>query len=150
MHIARATSDQDILSCYPVLSQLRPHLTETTFVERIRSMEREGFKLAYLTDTHVHAVAGYRCMDMLATGKVLYIDDLVTDAAHRSRGYGKALLDWLIGEAQREECDYLTLDSALKRIDAHRFYRRNGVVEVGLHFSVPTKEGGQPWKSEIE
>ncbi len=43
--------------------------------------------------------------NMLSSGKTLYVDDLVTDAAARSQGYGEAMLQWLIALAREAGCD---------------------------------------------
>ena len=87
------------------------------------------------------AVAGFRPMEMFSTGPILYVDDLVTAAAHRGKKYGSALLAFLNEHAKKLGCKYLELDSGTQRLDAHRFYRREGLEEVALHFSKPTGAG---------
>jgi len=54
-----------------------------------------------------------------------------------TQGYGKVILEWLIKQANRAGCKYLELDSGTNRIEAHSFYRRNGLEDIALHFSVP-------------
>jgi hypothetical protein len=44
-------------------------------------------------DGQVRAVVGYRLVEMLRSGRVLVIDDFVTDAMARSLGYGRLLHD---------------------------------------------------------
>lgn len=145
--IAIAFADEEIVACYPVLRQLRPNLDASTFVADVRRMQQQGYFLASLSDPDVRAVAGYRYLDMFATGMTLYVDDLITDANHRSSGYATRLLEWLKSEAVRHRCKFLTLDSGLKRAGAHRFYRRNGLEEIALHFAIPT-DGGPMWTSD--
>ena len=88
----------------------------------------EGYQLAALrAEGVVRAVAGYRYMSMLYCGRLLYVDDLVTDATVRSRGYGRQLLDWLKAEAVAHGCAELQLISRVTREDAHRFYFREGL-----------------------
>lgn len=147
MQIAIADSDDDIAACYPVLKQLRPKLDEETFVADVRRMQQQGYVIASLRDPDVRAVAGYRYYEMFAFGFQMYVDDLVTDAAHRSKGYGERLLEWLKAEAVRSGCRFLTLDSGLKREAAHRFYRRHGLEEAAYHFIIPT-DGGPMWTSD--
>lgn len=137
MIIKIAKTDAEILLCLPVLKHLRPHLLEKTFIADVRRMEHEGFCLCSLSVPDVIAVAGYRLLETFAMGKTLYVDDLVTNSSQRSKGYGKELFNWLLNESKRLGCQYLILDSGLKRIDAHRFYRKHGMQEVGLHFSIP-------------
>lgn len=65
---------------------------------------------------------------------MLYVDDLVTDDTVRSKGYGKAMLDWLLSQARSEHCDTLELDSGVQRFDAHRFYLVHRMAIVSHHF----------------
>jgi GNAT superfamily N-acetyltransferase len=145
--IRRAQSEAEVLACLPVLQQLRPHLTAEGFLAQLGRMRAEGFQLCALhEESVVRAVAGYRFLEMFATGRILYVDDLVTDAAVRSRGHGAALLAWLQREAQAQGCRYLELDSGHTRADAHRFYTRQGLEKVAYKFSAPCA-GVEAWKS---
>lgn len=136
--IALAETDIDIARCFPVMSQLRPHLIETEFVARVRRMQAEAYQLAFLADPSgtVRSVAGFRRMQMLFSGKTLYVDDLVTDAAARSRGHGDQLFDWLVAYARANGCDEFSLDSGTQRVDAHRFYLRKRMKISSFHFSL--------------
>jgi GNAT superfamily N-acetyltransferase len=140
-HIALAESDADIARCFPVMVQLRPKLIESEFVGRVKSMRAQTYQLAYASDTDgvVRCVAGFRRMDMLFSGRTVYVDDLVTDAASRSHGYGDQLLDWLVAKARAEGYDEFSLDSGTQRVDAHRFYLRKRMKISSFHFSLPLK-----------
>ena len=136
MRINVAESDAEIESCFDVMLLLRPHLHRDDFVRLVRSMEPQGYRLAYLTaDGAVQAVAGYRIIDMLRTGRMLEIDDLVTSTSARSKGYGKQLLNWCYDLARSSGCSVVELDSAVHRADAHRFYFRERMYILGFHFS---------------
>ena len=136
LQIALAESDADILRCFPVMAQLRPHLVKAEFVARVRRMQGEGFLLARLEeDGTVRAVAGYRFHEKLFSGRTLYVDDLVSDPTHRSRGHGARLLTWLAEQARARDCDLLELDSGVQRFDAHRFYFRERMKIASYHFS---------------
>lgn len=74
----------------------------------------------------------------------MYVDDLVTVSTERSKGHGKALLEWLQDRARADGCAELHLDSGMQRTDAHRFYERNGVHVSGYHFRVQL-EKRVPW-----
>ena len=139
--IALAETDSEILRCYPVLLQLRPHLKEKEFLPRVRAMRKESYRLAFLTDHEntVRSVAGYRTLNLLFSGKTLYVDDLVTDSAVRSHGYGDHLIDWLVARARAENFDEFSLDSGTQRVDAHRFYLRKRMKISCFHFSLPLK-----------
>lgn len=135
MTVRLATTDDEVTGCFAVMQQLRTHLREREFLPTIRRQESGGFRLAFLEDDgRVRAVAGFRVMDKLSAGRVLYVDDLVTDESGRSRGYGKRLLEWLIERAREADCQSLELDSGVQRFDAHRFYLTNRMVISSHHF----------------
>jgi len=119
-----------------VMSELRPHLDRNSFLATIRYQQSEGYMLAYLEDNKSPmAVAGYRILSNLHYGKYLYVDDLVTSANCRSKGYGKTLLDWLTEVASRENCVVIHLDSGTQRAEAHKFYFREGFHIASYHFA---------------
>jgi GNAT superfamily N-acetyltransferase len=136
MDVTIAESDAEIAACYPLMRELRPHIAEGAFVSRIRTAEKSGYRLVHIVDADAPvAVAGIRVGENLAWGKFLYIDDLVTAANQRSRGYGSRLLAWIREYAAKEGCSQLHLDSGAQRLDAHRFYVREGISNVGFHFA---------------
>lgn len=135
MHIRVATTDVEITDCFPVMRELRPHIAEDQFLSRIRSQMNSGYRLAFVQDTDsVVAVAGFRVGENLAWGRFLYVDDLVTLPAHRSKGYGAKLRSWLMEVAATEGCQQMHLDSGIQRKDAHRFYEREGMAMASFHF----------------
>ncbi len=136
-----ARSDEQIARCFSVMAELRPHLVAAKFVARVRAMQSQGYELAFVeADTAIKAVAGFRVFDKLATGKTLYVDDLVTTASARSQGYGDALFDWLVATAKERRCDQLDLDSGVQRFDAHRFYLRKRMRISSHHFVIAVGE----------
>lgn len=139
--IQMATSYEQIQSCYAVIQQLRPHLTnEREFVEQVQRQLIEGYHLAYIeVDGQVKAVAGFRFMEFLAWGRVLYIDDLITHADARKNGYGGQLLQWVIEEAKSKGCNQVHLDSGHQRHDAHRLYLNCKFKIIGYHFALDLK-----------
>lgn len=136
MNIQIAVTDADINACCLVMHELRPHIVIQQFLSWMRNQEKIGFQLAYVREpTSVVAVAGFRISENLAWGKFVYVDDLITLSTHRSKGYGAALLAWLIDYAEQNGCAQLHLDSGVQRKDAHRFYEREGMTLMGYHFS---------------
>lgn len=131
-----AETSEEIARCFAVMAHLRPHLVEAQFVGRVRAQQAQGYRLAYLLDEGVvTAVAGFRVMEVLATGRTLYVDDLVTDETLRSRGYGKTMLDWLQAQARAEGCETFSLDSGTHRHEAHAFYFRERMRVTSFHFA---------------
>lgn len=136
--VAIAKSPEEIRRCYPVMRELRTHLAgEKEFLERVARQQKQGYQLVFLeSDGEVRAVAGYRYLDSLFSGKNLYVDDLVTRDTDRSRGYGGQLLDWLAREARANSCETLELDSGVQRFDAHRFYFSKRMSISSYHFRI--------------
>lgn len=136
IEIAHAQTDQEILDCFDAMAFLRPHLERDAFVARVRKQSETGYRLAGLRDESgaVQCVAGYRVLQQLHAGGVLYIDDLSTTESVRSKGYGNAMLDYLIEQAKAMDLDELHLDSGVQRFDAHRFYFRKRMHISSYHF----------------
>ena len=130
-----AESAAEIARCFPAMLHLRPHLVAEEFVGRVEAQQAQGYLLAYLEEGGaVVAVAGFRVMEKLMTGRTMYVDDLVTDPARRSQGHGKALLDWLQGYARGAGCATFSLDSGTQRWEAHAFYFRERMRATSFHF----------------
>ncbi len=128
-------------AAFVAMCALRSHLAdEGEFVRRVDERQRpQGYRLVAVVedDGAVSAVAGFRVLEMLAYGRILYIDDLSTLPSARRRGHGRALLEWCAGEAAREDCVALQLDSNVgpERQDAHRLYFNSGMRISSYHFA---------------
>ncbi|NGX39884.1 MAG: hypothetical protein KR126chlam1_01221 [Chlamydiae bacterium] len=135
--IMHAQSDEEIMKCFDILKVLRPHLEKEEFVNLVRTLEKEGYKLIFIADAKgVKSAAGYRITSHLAWGKVLYIDDLITLPEARGTGFGTHLIKWLMGEAKKNSCDGIHLDTGIRHEEAHRLYLNLGMKIDGLHLSM--------------
>ena len=134
--ICKAVTDEEVLATREVMLQLRPQIEPATYLTTVRRMmQTERYHLVALFEgTDVSAVAGYRFIEMLYCGRILYVDDLNTDQQRRSRGHGKVLLNWLKEEARVNDCKELHLDSGVQREQAHRFYFREDLTISAYHF----------------
>ena len=78
VEILHAQEEDAVRQCWNVFKELRPHLTETEFVRRWRRQNAEGYRLVYLkSEMVVVAAAGFRILNTMAWGKIIYLDDLV-------------------------------------------------------------------------
>jgi len=129
-------SDQDYQASFNVMRELRPHLADaTTFAAQARRQAAQGYRLlGAWQDDRVKALAGYRFQENLIYGRFLYVDDLVTTADARSHGLGAMLIDALRDEARQQGCANFVLDTALGNALGQRFYFRQGLLSVGMHF----------------
>lgn len=136
--IAEAETREEVARCFPVMRQLRTHFAEEqTFVAQVERQREAGYRIAFAEDGKaVRAVAGYRFLESLYAGRFCYVDDLVTDEAGRSLGYGGELFDWLVAAARAAGCGRLELDSGVQRFAAHRFYLTKRMFISSHHFSL--------------
>jgi GNAT superfamily N-acetyltransferase len=122
--IRELSTERDWLEAYPVMKQLRTHLSQERFLELTReSTVSGGYKLAVLYEEgKIKAVTGFMPMITLYNGKSIWVCDLVTDSSVRSKGYGEKLLNYVETWAKNNGYDNISLSSGLQRVDAHRFY----------------------------
>jgi GNAT superfamily N-acetyltransferase len=122
---------------YAVLRQLRTELepAQWALVRTDPVGARPTFTVV-VDDGAVTAVAAWRVQACTHVGRQVYVDDLVTDAAVRSRGHGELLLQHLRGRAETLGCSVLSLDSGVERYDAHRFYLRQRMAITAHHFTI--------------
>lgn len=137
MHIALATTGIEITRCFSVMAQLRTQLSAEQFIQQVKRQQQEGYQLAFLEDAgEIRSLAGFRIMEMLAFGKLMYVDDLITANNDRSKKYGGNLFDWLVEHAKTNGCVQLHLDSGVHRFSAHRFYLTKRMEISSHHFSL--------------
>jgi len=136
-----AETDEEIESCYPVMAELRPHISREDFLPQVRrQMAKSGFQLVYLTEeSKIKAVAGIRIAEWLARGVSLDLEDLVASESERSKGFGGILLDWIIKYALERGCTEVRLVSHVTRFRAHQFYLKKGMILDAHFFSMPLK-----------
>ena len=133
-------TDAEVRRCLPALLALRSHLTPEQAFEQIQFQQaNEGFRLAFVdlgNEADAPAVAGYRIMHLLYSGRTLYIDDFSTLPGTRGKGYAGALLDFVIQQARQADCQCVSLDSGQNsaRYDAHRLYLNKRFNITSHHF----------------
>lgn len=133
--ISYAQNRKAIEHCWDVIEALRPSLQREHVAEQVLEQMKEGYKLIYIEDNGTPvAFAGFRELQMLYCGKIIYIDDLSTLPSHRGKGYASALLDHIHQLAKETGKAAVHLDSGYQRRDAHRLYLNKGYVLGSHHF----------------
>lgn len=126
MKIVELEGPEDLRRAWPVMRELRGHLSEERWLELVDAMAPEGYRLLALEDDGaIQALAGLRLGTNLYYGRHVWVDELVTAPAARSLGHGRALLAHVEELAVAEGCEVVGLSSGLKRVDAHRFYEQH-------------------------
>lgn len=132
-----AKTKDELIDCFKVLSPLRPHLSLDRFLVNVSRMsESTGYQLAFLSDSEIKAVVGFRISEWLHTGMYLEIEELITKEEERSMGYGSRLFDWTIAFAKENKCNQLRLVSGTSRGRAHEFYLTKGMSFEAKYFSI--------------
>ncbi|PJF29549.1 MAG: GNAT family N-acetyltransferase [Phototrophicales bacterium] len=140
MNLKTIQTEAEIRACYQTYHHLRPHLTEEVFVAQVLRQMQVGFQMVAIeADGVVVSAIGFRLLEYLAWGKIMYIDDLITHPDARGRGYGSALLQYVKDIAIANDCDAIHLDSGYQRHHAHRLYLNEGFVLSSHHFEMKLK-----------
>lgn len=130
MEIRELQTEEEFRQAFPVIHELRPHLTEESFLSLTGDMVWDGYRLfAAVEGERILGLAGVAVCLNLYHGRHLWVYELVTTAASRSQGVGKALLDYLEAFARQEGCEWIALSSGVQRLDAHRFYEEKVAYE---------------------
>ena len=141
MSVVRELSAGESHRAWEAMRELRPHVGDAAqFAARVDDAQRPGGYrlLASFEDDaeQASAVAGFRVLETLFAGRLLYVDDLSTVPAARGRGHAGGLLAELDRLGAELGCEWLQLDSGVQaeRFTAHRLYMNHGMAIVSHHF----------------
>lgn len=120
----------------PLLLSLRPDLTPVAARGFLRQAHAEGYVLTIATgaDNSCCALAGHRILTT-SRGRILFLEDLAVAADMREEGIGGKFMQYLQQLAKRSDCDRLELDTGTANHGAQRFYEKNQLEWVAMHFS---------------
>ena len=137
------TAPQWLVRAEPLHRDLRPQLPADYAGAMARVFASGGRLVLATQEDAVLGLAVWRVLENTMFGRFLYVDDLVTDSALRSRGVGKALLSRCEAIAVELGCREFVLDSGVQRASAHRFYFREGLIVRAFNFgkSLTTPSG---------
>ncbi|EEK79284.1 N-acetyltransferase [Bacillus cereus] len=136
MNVKEVVTEEQLDEVLPVLQQLRTKLSKEEASLLFRKMKEENYKLFSLYDEigEVVSLAGVAICTNFYNKKHVFVYDLVTAEAHRSKGYGNVLLSHIENWGKEYGCESIALTSAFPRLDAHRFYEREGYDKVSYSF----------------
>lgn len=133
--IHELTTRDEFDTAYPILVQLRDHLSRDEYHQRLAVQRAQGYRLfARTIDDEVVSLAGIAQRHNFYSGDHVFVYDLVTDADRRGEGHGSALLDFVDDWARTHDCEYVSLDSGLWRERAHAFYETHGFERFCYNF----------------
>ena len=110
-----------------LLPQLSTSATEPTaqYVEELISREDTHLFVAYGESGEIVGMLTLLIV-AIPTSRKAWIEDVVTDKAHRGEGIGEALVKMAVEVARAEGAKRIYLTSNPKREAAHRLYKRCG------------------------
>ncbi len=124
-----------MLPMYPLIRQLSPGVTEERYAHFLDDMLAHGYRMAVvMEDEQCLGISGFWVNTKIYSGRYMELDNVVVDAAQRSRGIGQILYDCLHDIAIQEGCEMMMLDAYIENEKAHAFYERQGFVKKGFHF----------------
>ena len=137
MQIKEANTKEELIQCFEVMKELRPHHNIDSFIAALAQMKKEGYHLLYIENEGIAVcAAGYRITTTLYDGAIIDFDDFVTLAAARKKGYASLLFDHLVNIAKEKGIKTIHLNSAHHRHDAHRFYLDKKMNIIAHHFRI--------------
>jgi GNAT superfamily N-acetyltransferase len=138
MKIQPLITPDEIKQAHETIQFLRPALRDVDlFAQNVQKQFNEGYRFIGIEhEGKIVACSGFRILNTLAWGKIVYIDDLVTHEAHRGKGYALSLLDYIQKFARENGCGEIHLDSGYMRNTAHKVYLNYGFILATHHFSL--------------
>ncbi len=154
MEIVELRSRDEYRTVLPVMHELRPGLEEDAYLGLLDEMCRQGYRLFALRDgASIVSLAGGIVLTNLYYGRHFWLNDLVTVASARSRGYASTLLAWLEKHARVEGCGSVAFTSRVERAGAHHFYEEHmGYARPGYVFRkvLPSRDDSEQSEGQDE
>jgi len=99
------------------------------------SGEQSDVLLAFSGESLTGLASVYCDIESIRYGRRCWLQDLVVDRDARSGGVGKQLIAAAADWARAHGCTHLALSSGMGRVDAHRFYEREG-MEPAMNYEL--------------
>lgn len=125
----------DVYALMCVLEETEFNKEEMLHIFQKQCADPHYYALVYDDGKHVKGVLNMRFEYQLHhCGKIAEILEFVILDDCRNMGIGKQMLQEAIRIANEKQCMQIELDSDQKRIDAHRFYEKNGFLKTHYKF----------------
>lgn len=137
MNHLRLVDSDSLPSLIVLLGQLNPGLSPALIETRCAVMldNRTGKVFGLFSeDEQMLGCATVWITDRIYCGRQAELDNVVIDAAHRSKGLGAVFLCLLEDWAKRQGCLTVELNSYVDNVASHRFYERHGYHWLGRHY----------------
>lgn len=138
--IIREAYSWDALEVFQMMCLLENEILDWDFFKECYNRQFE--------DRHKHCIVAEQrgkiigCLNLRIeyqlhhSGKIAEIMEFCVDQRERSAGNGKKLFNYAVDLARKEECEQLELDTNQCRLNAHRFYERQGMKNTHFKYAM--------------
>lgn len=137
MEIRRITLN-DLDRVFELLNELYENKLKYEIFERIYKLKLNDENSYYIIAIEDNKIIGVLTSELQVklhrAKKQSFIEDLIVDKDHRSKGVGKALLENAVEYAKNNDCEVIELTSYIKNENAHKFYENNNFIKHSYKF----------------
>ncbi len=143
MKIKELSTIPEMVAQYDIMKHLYSNFTIEKYEAYLTEMVPHNYRqVAVFEDDKCVALTGFWSGIKLWSGKYIEIDNFIVHPEYRSKGYGKAMTDYINKKALESNCTMIVLDAYTGNFTAHRFYYNQGFVPKGFHFLKILNEDG--------
>ena len=143
MKIKELSTIPEMVAQYDIMKHLYSNFTIEKYEAYLTEMVPHNYRqVAVFEDDKCVALTGFWSGIKLWSGKYIEIDNFIVHPEYRSKGYGKAMTDYINKKALESNCTMIVLDAFTGNFTAHRFYYNQGFVPKGFHFLKILNEDG--------
>ena len=135
MKIKELKTKEELLTAYPLLTNLYPNLTHLEYDKQLEVMLPHNYSmLAVYEENEIIGLSGIWVGHKLWCGKYMELDNVVVAESFRSQGVGAMLFDYAKKLASQKECSSIGLDAFTYNHAAHKFFYKEDFIVKGYHF----------------
>ena len=135
--LCRQAVTSDASAFADLLTQLGYPGTADFMVSKLNAIANDAAAACWVVETNKQVV-GFLSLHIIPqlalAGDFARISYFCIDETARSHGVGKALLQQAEEHAREQSCDRMEVHCHQRRVDAHRFYVREGFAESPKYF----------------
>lgn len=134
----RKANEKDLDRVYQLINELEGFILDIKNFRALYIRNLNNSDFCYFVAEHQNLVVGFISLNfqypLHHCGKIAEIQELIVTKQSRNLKIGSALLATVKKIAKETACDTLELTSRFKRVDAHRFYEREGFQKTHFKF----------------
>lgn len=134
----RKARQEDTQAIASLLTQMEHPTPENLVAERLIQLinHPDHEIIVFELEEQVRAFMSIHFLPQIAySGDFAMVSYFAVDHNLRSQGLGREMEEHCVQLAKERKCDRIELHSSIRRVDAHRFYLRQGYVEFPKYFS---------------